>query len=1623
MTLQTDLSGSPYFDDFNESKNYDRILFKPGVAVQTRELNQLQSILQKQIERFGDNILRRGTIVEGCSFTYYDYYPYAKILDSQVDGEPSNVGLYTGHYIKNSSNLVAYVLAGNTGYEAQDPNLSTLFLRYLNSGDTFDKTAFANNDTLTVYDVTYPINKVNVINGGKSFSNSDTVVFLSAIAVDISSSNTFTNAEFITQATTNATAQIVEVNSTAIANTLILKIKPLSTDLYASNTAGWSFNVGYNLTTNGTSNSVANVTQIFGTSAQGSILTDAIGIVSKIAVTNPGSGYEIAPYTTIAPANNSADLTNLNLNSQNYIAQVTVAPSSFADPVGNGYAFGVSEGVIYQKGYFVQVAPQTVVVSKYSATPDQLAVGFDTTETIITAEIDPTLYDNATGSFNYLAPGADRLQLTPKLIVLDKTSAEANTDFFPLTEFSLGLPYKQNQQTQYNIIGDEMSRRLYETSGNFVLDPFLLSVKTAELAIDAPTTFRATIDPGHAYINGKRVKTYTNFSLPIRKGTDELTTNAIVTSVNYGNYVDVKEVGGVFKFSTGDTVYLHSLPKGFLSNAAFGYRTNNTFPDANSVQIGTAKVRSQAHISGIPGTPSATYRLYLFDVAIANGKNFSNTSAVYTNNSVDATAGIADVIKVVSSNSAVLSNSDYSSLLFPIGTTSTKLTNNHTYYYRDIKTVTANTTGGASFTLSGSEFLPYTPGGTLSYSQAQEVCIIPTANLVVTPNLTSAAVTHGNTLVDVTSTANIFPGDYLSIYQTGVTDFRRVSQIINSTSFQIDSAASNSTSGANIVQILPQNVEVPIADHTGRYINVDSTGQILTVNFNANIVTANTVKIFHNVKVQNVSSTPVKTSNRNSIVVIAANTTNAGNTVGPWALGFPDVYRLKSVYLGSNTLTANVTSGTDVTNEFYIDHNQNKDFLGISYLYKKPTSKLTLSANQGLGVVFDHYTQSTGGIVTIDSYSVDYDADASNLTTLSAGSNVSIHEVPEVVSKRGENFDLIDYYDFRPRKSNTVAISTTWGSAPVNPSGTSSTWGVAPIFPLPNSPIISDSTQFLGRVDRIIVDSNGGIRNIEGVPSASSPKAPSGLSDSLTINTINIPPYPSLPQQKTSDLTSIIDTKIANERYTYKRNSDHSITIPVISDGQLVKYQPEQYSMVDIGNLDRRISSLEYYVNLTQTEQGIKDLMIPSGANSAINRFKFGFFADNFDDLSLTDVSNPEYTATILNSEVVPAANLQNFEYRFNTANVTTDNAVVGKVAMLPYTEFNLINQTIATDGAVSNTVVNTTPTQVTVCTNLYKNKNIGKNTIYDFVASSSNGVGSFIYNGWAAVNGFYLYQGLTATFTPGPTNLVKSYLNGALLTSAQLAEFKTSLVGIPNTKNDGHGPLTPGSVSLLGIVSWNHIASKGQYYKMVVTDSSPFSFRICLPIDTQKSNVAVVVVDPPIGKVGTLVSSPASFSIQTKTSSVTRSEAINNNAKNTRYKQVTDTTLKYVAAEQAFVISASGLKSSTTHKFIFDNIDVSAWCKPQGGSIGQPIVTDSFGTANFTYIYPAGIYTNSLTSLVNSDYSKSQSVINNLTGNKTCFLKTADNTSIGSTTVLIKATNQNTVIKPDTKRADGGRD
>lgn len=93
----------PYFDDFDESKNYHQVLFKPEYAVQARELTQLQTILRSQIEKFGNHIFQHGSVViPGNTYTdlgvpYFRFNPdntgidYTIYEGATINGTISNI--------------------------------------------------------------------------------------------------------------------------------------------------------------------------------------------------------------------------------------------------------------------------------------------------------------------------------------------------------------------------------------------------------------------------------------------------------------------------------------------------------------------------------------------------------------------------------------------------------------------------------------------------------------------------------------------------------------------------------------------------------------------------------------------------------------------------------------------------------------------------------------------------------------------------------------------------------------------------------------------------------------------------------------------------------------------------------------------------------------------------------------------------------------------------------------------------------------------------------------------------------------------------------------------------------------------------------------------------------------------------------------------------------------------------------------------------------------------------------------------------------------------------------------------------------------------------------------------
>jgi len=147
----------PYFDDYSEADGFHRILFKPGVAVQSRELNQLQTILQNQVSRFGNHVFKPGSLVIPGNIKFDKNVNFVKLLTT-FNSEDIEVANYLNReMIGQTSGVRATVINVEEGTVIDPP---TIFVKYLDSGTSRTANAFSaaedivTNDTGTTYSAT-----------------------------------------------------------------------------------------------------------------------------------------------------------------------------------------------------------------------------------------------------------------------------------------------------------------------------------------------------------------------------------------------------------------------------------------------------------------------------------------------------------------------------------------------------------------------------------------------------------------------------------------------------------------------------------------------------------------------------------------------------------------------------------------------------------------------------------------------------------------------------------------------------------------------------------------------------------------------------------------------------------------------------------------------------------------------------------------------------------------------------------------------------------------------------------------------------------------------------------------------------------------------------------------------------------------------------------------------------------------------------------------------------------------------------------------------------------------------------------------------------------------------------
>ena len=1023
---------------------------------------------------------------------------------------------------------------------------------------------------------------------------------------------------------------------------------------------------------------VANATVTGTTSGMTAQLID---VADGSEAANPDNMTLFVKYTNSGTNNTTkafADNEVLTLRTRTGASFIVAANTITSSSTGLGTRASVSDGIIFHKGHFVRVGAQSHIVDKYSTRPSK-KVGFQTLETLVDSNIDSSLTDNASGSTNFAAPGADRLKMLPTLA--SRVTGAANTaTFFTIAELKDGILIRNNKETMYSDIGKHIAQKFHETHGNYATEPFTIRIREhlkednnlGRYNVDEggdSDKLVADVDKGIGYVNGQKVQLIAPTPLEIDKATDFTTRDARVLTQTFGNFVFIDEVVGTFDFQGLREIALHDAAANAISSRTFGDTTH-----AGNA-IGSAKVRGFEYHSGTMGTSTGQFKLFLFDIRMNAGKNFADVRSVFEAEATHNT--VADI--VLTNGSAVLQEPSNNLLVLPfsaLGTKTLKDSSNNVdtqFVFRTEKTVTFTPSGpqlSATVTANsahagGVETMNET-GSPLSSDNEKKVIVVSKAEVTTVPK-SGHIVSYGTKTITGAGgskfTEDYQAGDVIRITDgtnpfTGSsgTEDHIIGNIVSDTVITTVDNISATRSGLTVGSS-GDNVSHRQVFPKGYIFDTSANGQITSTssqhNINlqqANVASSFSASVYFNVLRSSAVQT-AKTVKKSRYININTSTHSATHN-GPWSLGVPDGFQLEAVYLGADTSSV-TTSDTNVTSHFILDDGQKDDMYDVAKLVKKSTSNLNITAKAIL-VKFSFFERDASqgiGFLSVDSYPVN--------DNIVSSSTIKTFEIPKYTSPTtGKVFELRDSIDFRPIKANTCEPTTTAtiAGSPTNPGAEKAAPNTFSIdsdgayMVAPDENFQADVQQYLPRKDRIVITEEGKLEAIKGVP-AQTPKVPEEKANAMTLGVLDIPVYPSLSSKVARD----------NNKQTY--------------GVKLTLENNRRYTMKDLRGIDQRLKNAEYYSSLNALEASVKNKQLFNG--SGFDRFKNGFFVENFDGHNLSDTTKRGYRASIdrNKNQLRPYFKRRDILMEKDKSLTSTNVTQTGNLLTLSYTHTPFLNQ------------------------------------------------------------------------------------------------------------------------------------------------------------------------------------------------------------------------------------------------------------------------------------------------------------------------------------------------------------
>ena len=362
----------------------------------------------------------------------------------------------------------------------------------------------------------------------------------------------------------------------------------------------------------------------------------------------------------------------------------------------------------------------------------------------------------------------------------------------------------------------------------------------------------------------------------------------------------------------------------------------------------------------------------------------------------------------------------------------------------------------------------------------------------------------------------------------------------------------------------------------------------------------------------------------NEIPFITGETIDGENSSGEAVTGIIDDGE-NSIFAGSKV----------ITDQFELESGQRTNFYDVSKLVRLPS---VVSPTRRLLVIFDFFThEASGDYFSAESYSgINYD------------------EIPNYKLDGSIKY-IRDQIDFRPavkelrNGSGTVTapyyVNCTTFDFVSRVFDTTGGSGGATIFDIMqvDSSFRADYSWYLPRLDKLYLSHDGKLIVSKGV---------SGY--------YLIPP----PKIENAMLLATIEYK----PYVFDPERDVLINTEVI----------RRYTMKDIGDLEQRLTHVEYYTSLSLLESQAENTKTYD--ENGFDRLKNGYVVDDFTDHTTGDVFSPDYKCSLdfREGQLRPQHYTTNVSLQYNATDSTNIVKTDGNVLMLPYEEVAIITQPYA---------------------------------------------------------------------------------------------------------------------------------------------------------------------------------------------------------------------------------------------------------------------------------------------------------------------------------------------------------